>query len=60
MKSEIFFLKVFVGTLDLAAVHSVEQRIVMVDDENKFFELKNFFHSELTSESKVVYQIYRI
>jgi ATP-dependent RNA helicase DDX43 len=42
-------IQVFIGTLDLAAVHSVTQRIELVKEEDKsaLVCVLNFFHSVL-------------
>lgn len=46
-------MQVFIGTLDLAAVHSVKQRIVIVDEEDKRDTLYQFFES-MEPEDKVI------
>ena len=47
-------IQIFVGSLDLTAVHSVWQRIIMVDEDNKFQELVKILTTELTEKDKVI------
>ncbi|XP_066599442.1 probable ATP-dependent RNA helicase DDX43 [Prorops nasuta] len=46
-------IQVFVGSLDLAAVHTVTQKIFMVDEEEKTEMLESFF-SEMGPDDKVI------
>ncbi|XP_064605795.1 probable ATP-dependent RNA helicase DDX43 [Liolophura sinensis] len=48
-------MMVFVGTLDLAAVHSVTQHIVIVDDEDKRSYLYDFIESMQPGEKVLVF-----
>ena len=45
---------VFIGSLDLAAVHSVTQRIIRCNNDKKDEELFNFL-TNLSEEDKVEY-----
>ncbi|CAD5112086.1 DgyrCDS1327 [Dimorphilus gyrociliatus] len=44
----------FVGSLDLAAVHSVEQEIRIIDEDEKRCLLLNFIHEERKPDEKVI------
>ncbi|KAK2580130.1 hypothetical protein KPH14_012407 [Odynerus spinipes] len=46
-------IQVFVGSLDLVAVHSVMQQVYIVEEEDKMNTLYNFFR-EMESEDKVI------
>ncbi|XP_052090564.1 probable ATP-dependent RNA helicase DDX53 isoform X3 [Mytilus californianus] len=47
-------IQVFVGSLDLAAVHSVHQRVELVDDDDKKDRLLQFIEEEFLPEDKVI------
>lgn len=46
--------QIFVGTLDLAAVHSVTQVVEVVDEDAKEERLLNFIYNELAPDAKVL------
>ena len=46
-------MQIYVGSLDLAAVHSVTQRIVIIDDDDKIDWLRDFI-AEMTPNDKVI------
>ncbi|XP_071152368.1 uncharacterized protein [Mytilus edulis] len=47
-------IQVFVGSLDLAAVHSVHQRVELVDDDDKKDRLLQFIQEEFLPTDKVI------
>ncbi|ESN91039.1 hypothetical protein HELRODRAFT_90549, partial [Helobdella robusta] len=47
-------IQVFIGTLDLTAVHSVTQRICIVDEKEKLDELRYLLSSEIDENSKAI------
>ncbi|XP_053395068.1 probable ATP-dependent RNA helicase DDX43 [Mercenaria mercenaria] len=47
-------IQVFVGSLDLAAVHSVTQRVEIVAEEDKKQRIVDFIHHEMSPEDKVI------
>ena len=47
-------MQIYIGSLDLAAVHSVEQVIEIVDDSEKRFWLDNFLTEHLKENEKVI------
>ncbi|KAK0170962.1 hypothetical protein PV328_008738 [Microctonus aethiopoides] len=46
-------IQIYVGSLDLAAVHTVRQTILFVDDEEKTATLRDFFHN-MGEDDKVI------
>ncbi|XP_015607166.1 probable ATP-dependent RNA helicase DDX43 [Cephus cinctus] len=48
-------LQVYVGSLDLAAVHSVTQTILIIDDEEKTDMLHNFFQNMSENDKVIVF-----
>ena len=46
-------MQVYIGSLDLAAVHSVTQRVVIIDDDDKSFWLRDFI-AEMTPTDKAI------
>ncbi|XP_060557473.1 probable ATP-dependent RNA helicase DDX43 [Ruditapes philippinarum] len=47
-------IQVFVGSLDLAAVHSVTQRVEIIAEEDKKQRIVDFIHHEMAPEDKVI------
>lgn len=46
--------QVFIGSLDLAATHTVTQKIEIMDEEEKFFRICHFVLSEMKPEDKAM------
>lgn len=46
--------QVYVGSLDLAAVHSVTQVIKIIDEDDKFREVMNFVKNQMDPEEKAI------
>lgn len=46
--------QVFIGSLDLAATHTVEQRIEIMEEEEKFFRILQFLQNEMTPSDKAI------
>ncbi|XP_031637744.1 probable ATP-dependent RNA helicase DDX43 [Contarinia nasturtii] len=47
-------IQVCVGSLDLAAVHSVTQVIKIIDEDNKYREVMNFVKNQMDPEEKAI------
>lgn len=47
-------VQVCVGTLDLAAVHSVSQIIKIIDEDDKYREVLNFVKNQMDPEEKAI------
>lgn len=47
-------IQICVGTLDLAAVHSVSQVIKIMDEDNKFAEVMNFVKNQMDPDEKAL------
>lgn len=46
--------QVYVGSLDLAAVHSVTQVIKIIDEDDKFREVMNFVKNQMDPDEKAI------
>lgn len=47
-------VQVYVGSMDLTACHSVLQRVVMVEEDNKYEELTSLLEREIGENDKVI------
>lgn len=47
-------VQVYVGSMDLTACHSVLQRVIMVEEDNKYEELTSLLSRELGENDKVI------
>jgi len=47
--------QIFVGTLDLAAVHSVSQKIIMIEPENKREFMYDFIKNMKSDEKAIIF-----